>query len=163
MTALPPSSAARDFDFLLGDWTVYNRKLQRPLEDDSADWAQFISQVSNQAVLGGLGNLDTYVIDETPPQRGFEALALRLFDPSANQWRIWWASTLTNGELDTPVLGRFHRDHGVFECEDVLAGRAVTVRYEWLVRPDRPQWKQSFSFDEGQTFQPNWIMEWHRQ
>jgi hypothetical protein len=162
VTALPSMSGARDFDFLLGGWTVRNRKLTHPLEPDSSDWAEFISHVTNCSVLGGLGNLDAYVIEETPAQPGLQALALRLFDPSSGQWRIWWASTLTDGQLDTPVVGGFHGDHGVFECEDILGGQAVTVRYEWLVRSGRPQWKQSFSFDRGQTFAPNWIMDWRR-
>jgi hypothetical protein len=153
---------ANDFDFLVGRWTVFNRRLQRPLERDDADWREFTMEVENRP-LAGLGNVDVYRSSEFPGIPTFEAMALRLFDPEQSLWRIWWASTSSAGQLDTPVVGEFAGGHGVFLSDDVLGGRPVRVRYEWLTSDRQPEWRQSFSFDEGLTWQENWIMNWRRR
>ncbi len=151
------------FDFLLGRWQVVNRKLRDPLERDSETWQEFESYVENEALLGGAGNLDRYHAPEFPGRPGFEAIALRLFEPSGQRWRIWWASTTGDGQLDTPVLGAFEGDRGVFESDEVMDGQTVGVRYEWLdVGAATPRWQQSFSFDERGTWEVNWTMVWHR-
>lgn len=151
------------FDFLYGRWAVANRKLQNPLDPASEQWVEFPASVETEPALNGLANIDRYSAPEFPNRPGFEALALRLFDESANVWRIWWVSVATSGQLDTPVVGRFNDGHGVFECDDVLEGRAVRVRYEWLdTAGDSPRWQQSFSFDQGATWRVNWLMVWRR-
>lgn len=152
-----------DFDFLHGRWTVQNRRLRAPLELDSDDWVEFVSYVTTQPLLGGLGNLDKYLAPAFPEQAGYEAIALRLFDPGEGVWRIWWASTGIPGNLDVPVVGGFTDGHGVFECDDVVGDRAVVVRYEWILDTPAPRWQQSFSFDRRTTFKPNWIMVWNRE
>ncbi len=119
-------------------------------------------EVENQPVLGGLGNIDTYRSANFPGRSEFEALALRLFDPEATVWRIWWVSTSSSGQLDEPVVGRFADGHGVFACDDVLGGRAVKIRYEWFVGDGSPRWRQAFSFDAGSTWHENWVMQWSR-
>jgi hypothetical protein len=152
------------FDFLFGRWRVENRKLQNPLDPSSTEWMQFRASVETKPVLGGLGNVDLYSAPAFPQRPGFEALALRLFDPGPRVWRIWWASTAGAGQLDAPVLGRFADGTGVFECDDVLDGRVTKVRYEWLdIHTGSPRWQQSFSFDAGSTWRPNWIMVWRRE
>lgn len=153
-----------DFDFLFGRWTVANRKLQKPLDPDSTDWVEFTATVETEPVLGGLGNIDRYLAPDFPGRPGYEGLALRLFDPEARVWRIWWASAASDGQLDTPVVGRRADGGIVCECDDVLDGQPLKVRYEWLeIASGAPRWEQSFSFDHGDTWQRNWIMLWHRE
>jgi hypothetical protein len=160
--ATTPAAGARDFDFLRGSWSVLSRKLENPLDPLSEDWREFTMDVTNEPILGGLGNIDRYRSTEFPGQPEFEAFALRLFDGAHGVWRIWWVSTSSGGELDTPVVGRFLDTHGVFECDDVLAGRSVRVRYEWRLASGSPRWRQSFSFDAGRTWRENWLMDWRR-
>jgi hypothetical protein len=160
----PEHKDGRDgFTFLYGQWDVSNRKLQHPLDPVSTEWVEFPAWVETEPLLNGLGNIDRYSAPDFPNLPGFEAIALRLFDVGGGVWRIWWASTISGG-LDTPVVGRFTDGHGVFECDDILEGRSVRVRYEWLDSASpSPRWKQSFSLDGGRSWQVNWIMHWRRR
>jgi hypothetical protein len=64
------------------------------------------------------------------------------------------------GRLDTPVVGRFRDDVGRFECDDLLGGREAKVRFDWKdITHSSARWEQSLSFDDGRTFDTNWIME----
>ena len=56
----------------------------------------------------------------------------------------------------------FTGEHGVFDCDDVLAGRPVKVRFEWLAEHPAPRWQQSFSYDGGATWRLNWAMHFTR-
>jgi hypothetical protein len=153
----------RDFDFLYGTWAMKNRRLENPVADDPGEWQEFVSSLETRPILGGLGNIDLYEAPDFPGRPGFHGFGLRLFDPTENVWRIWWASTVSDGQIDTPVVGRFENGEGRFECDDVLGGRAVRVRYEWKdITPTSARWVQSFSFDGGRTFEPNWIVELSR-
>jgi hypothetical protein len=149
-----------DFDFIFGDWRVANRKLRDPLAGGPGEWDEFEAIAHAAPILGGLGNHDSFSAPDFPGRPGFEGYSLRLFDADAAVWRIWWASSAAGGQLDTPVAGRFRDGEGRFETDDVLGGRAARVRYDWTdITPASARWTQSFSFDGGATFEPNWIME----
>ncbi len=158
------TDGAHDFDFLFGSWAVENRKLRAPLGDAPDEWVEFAATAETRPILGGLGNVDSYAAPEFPGRGELHGMTLRLFDTAERAWRIWWASTASRGQLDTPVVGRFVDDHGIFECDDVLGGRELRVRYEWFrVSGSEANWQQSFSFDRGETWQPNWYMTWRRE
>ncbi len=150
-----------DFDFLFGHWRIANRKLVDPFDQDSG-WIEFEATSENHPIVGGLGNCDTFVVQDFPGRGHFEGFTLRLFEPETGLWRIWWASSIGNGQLDPPVVGRFVDGHGMFECDDVVAGRAVRVRFDWTVNPPASRaswkWEQAFSLD-GKTFETNWVNE----
>ncbi len=162
-----PSDATdgrHDFDFLFGRWSVENRKLRHPLQDGGGDWLTFAASAETRPILGGIGNIDSYSSAEFPGRGQFDGMALRLFDSEEAVWRIWWASTASGGQMDTPVIGRFVHGHGLFECDDVLDGNQLRVRYEWLdITDQQAQWQQSFSFDHGNSWLPNWKMTWRRE
>jgi hypothetical protein len=146
-----------DFDFFFGNWQQTNRKRVNLLEVDS-EWIEFESYSVAQPILGGLGNMDTYDAPEFPGRPGFKGFSLRLFEPETGLWRIWWASTISNGQLDPPVVGRFRDGIGLFECDDVIDGVPVKVRFTWKdIARDSATWEQSFSFDDGATWDTNWI------
>jgi len=166
-TAAPPAvevDGRHDFDFIFGEWTIANRKLEDPLAEEPTKWLEFEATSEAAPILDGLGNFDALSAPDFPGRPGFQGFSLRLFDPETRLWRIWWASTVGRGQLDTPVVGRFRDGEGRFECDDVLGGRALKVRYEWKdITPTSALWEQSFSFDDGRSFDTNWIAELTRR
>jgi hypothetical protein len=98
------------------------------------------------------------------PGGRWQGLTLRQFDPVDAVWRIWWAASRNPGHVDPPLVGRFVDGVGRFSGDDVVAGRPIKVRFEWLnPSPDTARWTQSFSFDAARTWIPNWIMNFTRR
>lgn len=157
--AVTTDDGRHDFDFWFGTWRQVNRKRVEPLVAGDPEWVEFESVSEARPIVAGLGNVDTFKAPAFPGRPGFEGFSLRLFDPDTGLWRIWWASTVGAGHLDAPVVGRFQDGIGRFECEDVVEGVAVKVRYTWKgITETSATWEQAFSFDGGETWDTNWIM-----
>jgi hypothetical protein len=150
-----PTSAATDFDYLVGKWKLKNKKLECRL-NGCTDWsAEFESYVEMQKILGGLGNTDQYF--ENVSGKPFRGFALRLFDPTTRLWSIYWVDG-NRGTLDPPVVGSFTRGVGHFFGKDTYKGRPILVVFRWDVRnPELPVWSQAFSVDQGKTWEWNSI------
>jgi hypothetical protein len=166
MTSTVPSAPAdgrADFDFIHGSWSIVNRRLTDPLDPACDTWAEFAATGVAAPVLDGLGNSDHFWAPELPDGGALEGFTLRLFEPETGTWRIWWASTSRPGHLDPPVEGRFTDGVGTFECDDVLGGEKVRVRFLWhSMTGTSATWEQSFSRDSGGTWQRNWVMQFTR-
>ena len=155
------NNAAAGFDFLLGSWRVHNRKLRDVTDRDCTEWIEFDARSEVIPILLGGGNFDRMFVDDPPDGPAFEGDTLRIFDPETTKWSIWWSSTRAPGKLDVPVRGRFRGNIGVFECEDLIGGDPVDVRFEWTDGA-RPRWEQTFSYDGGATRVSNWVMTFER-
>lgn len=152
------AATPNDFDFLFGSWHIHNRRLDDPL-GESESWSEFAAFSEAYPILNKLGNVQTYDAPDFPGRRGFQGCALRLLDSENELWRVWWASTAGRGQLDPPVMGGFRDGVGQFDGKDVIEGREVHVRFLWTeITEASAHWEQSFSFDGGETFVPNWIM-----
>jgi hypothetical protein len=155
--------ASNDFEFIYGSWQVHNRKLLDVTDSACDTWVEFGATSEVVPVLRGFGHVDRMTVPDPPDGNAFEGLTLRLFEPAAGIWTIWWSSTRQPGRLDPPMVGRFTDGLGVFEGEDVLAGQPIRLRFEWRSEnPPAPTWRQSFSYDSGQTWRENWVMEFTR-
>ena len=154
-------TGAAGFDFLHGSWTVRNRKLRDVTDRGCTEWIEFDARSEVTPILLGGGNFERMIVDAPPDGPAFEGDTLRIFDPLADEWSIWWSSTRSPGKLDVPVLGHFDSDVGIFECEDVVGGLPVVTRFEWRAG-DTPRWQQSFSYESGVFDPPNWIMTFER-
>lgn len=155
-----------DFDFIFGRWRVRNRKLRDVTDPACTEWIEFDATAQADPILGGLGHVDRIWTEAPPGEEPFEGFTLRQFDPAASVWRIWWASSRNPGHLDPPVEGAWRGGRGVFDCEDVLGGHPVKVRFEWTRGEvqdtgtvDAARWQQSFSYDGGATWRINWVMD----
>lgn len=152
-------AGAEGFDFLHGAWRVRHRRLARRLAG-STDWVEFGGRVEVRPILGGLGNVDENVLEL--PEGRYRAVTLRLFQPAAARWSIWWIDG-RRLQLDPPVHGRFDQGVGTFLGEDTFEGRPVRVRFVWShITPRSARWEQAFSADQGRSWETNWRMDFER-
>lgn len=147
----------RDFHFLYGRWAVEHRRLKtRGVGAD--DWDAFAGTSFTQGLMGGLCNVE----ENDVPDRGFQGVAMRTFDPEARRWAIYWVSSL-DGRLQPPVFGRFEDGIGLFHGDDVDGDRPVKVVYRWdRITSASAHWSQAFSYDGGETWETNWTMAFTR-
>jgi hypothetical protein len=159
--ALPDeSSAPKDFDFIIGDWTVRHRRLDKRLSGCST-WTEFAGRSSTRKTLGGFGNLEDNLLHF--PEGAFRAIAIRSWCAQTRTWSIWWLDGRNPTRIDKPVVGGFTGDTGLFYTDDVLDGRAIRVRFTWIAAAGQdPRWEQAFSADGGLSWETNWTMQFTR-
>ncbi len=147
-----------NFDFLVGDWTVANRKLVERLVG-SDEWEEFESSSKAWNLLDGAAQIDQFTFPD-----GATALTLRLLDPRTELWSLRWAAS-TDGVLLPPVIGRFDENGvGTFYGDDEHRGTPVRVRYVWSdITPTSARWEQAFSVDGEQSWEINWVMQLTRK
>ena len=150
-------SSQSDFDFLVGKWKMYHRRLNKRLEN-CKEWTEFESTDSNYKILSGTADMDIYSTTQMPGLEGklFEGVTLRLFDPKSRLWSLYWVASNV-GVLDPPVVGSFENNVGHFFTKDTFNGKNIIVVFRWDVRDkDHPIWSQAFSPDNGKTWEWNW-------
>jgi len=153
--------APTDFDFVMGDWQVRHRRLKERLVN-CHEWIAFDGAMSTRKILGGFGNVEDNILDL--PEGECRAIALRSYNPSTKSWSIWWLDGRFPDRLDVPVVGSFAAGVGTFFANDSVAGIPITVRFVWpCIGPDELQWDQSFSTDQGTTWETNWVMDFYRR
>lgn len=154
------NSSKHDFDFLVGGWTIRNRKLKEPLSGRD-EWDEFDATQNLRPILHGFGNFDIFSaqLDGKP----FEGFTLRLFEPQTRLWTIYWADNNVV-KLDGGKVGSFDGDVGDFFARDVFAGKNIIVKFHWDKRnPEAPIYSAAFSADEGQTWEWNWYAYFARR
>jgi hypothetical protein len=157
LRGLAAHGTAQDFDFLIGNWSVKHRRLcMRGV--GSSDWEDYSGTAETRAVLGGLCNVEEHRIEGSTAS----GVAVRCFDKASQRWAIYWISE-RDGTLQPPIYGGFRGDEGVFEGVDTDCGKLVQVRFDWRrLSPDTARWEQAFSYDQGRTWETNWIMQFER-
>ena len=160
-TETAPPGHVDDFDFLIGRWKVRHRRLLDRLVG-SNDWEEFDGECVMQKMLGGQANVDDNVLHA--PAGDYRAMTIRVFDPSARAWSIFWIdSRYPPSRIENPVVGGFAGDRGVFLAEDEVDGRRVHTRFIWQVESDDScRWEQAASIDGGLTWETNWYMDFER-
>lgn len=159
--ALPGLEKKTDgFDFLVGEWTVANRRLRRPLAGP-AEWYESSATARATTLHNGAISID----EMWYPEEGFAGSSVRVFTPADGLWTIYWVNSRT-GHLQPPVSGRWSEDGAEFVATgpDEFEGRAILARYMWhSITPTSATWEQAFSLDDGGTWETNWVMEWTRR
>lgn len=153
------TSSANDFDFLCGNWTIINRRLKERFAG-STEWIDFPAYHAMGKILLGIGNTD--IMSAKVDGKPFEGMSLRLFNPKTRLWSIYWADS-NHGTLETPVVGSFDGNIGVFYARDTFRDQAILMKFNWDKSDQKhPVWSQAFSADEGQTWEWNWHMYFSR-
>jgi hypothetical protein len=153
--AAAANSSPRDFDFLSGKYLMHNKRLKERL-NNSTEWVEFESTDENYGViLNGNGNLDILKTDHNLVKgKPYEGLTLRLFDSNTKLWSLYWVD-YSSTALD-PVVGSFDGNIGTFYAKDSLRGKQILVEFRWdKTDRDNPIWSQSFSPDNGVTWEMN--------
>ena len=158
--AADQDTAVHDFDFLIGKWRVHHRRLKERLAG-SDEWEEFAGTSELWMILGGAGTIDDNVIEL--PGGTYRAATVRAFDPRTQKWSIWWIDGRTPGPLDPPMVGGFEGGVGRFFADETFNDKPIRVRFLWSdITADSARWEQSFSPDEGETWEVNWVMQFTR-
>ena len=143
-----------DFDFEIGTWKTHLRRLQRPL-NGSTNWLEYDGTTVVSKVLDGRANLVELKVNG--PAGRIEGLSLRLYKPESRKWSLNFAN-IRDGELTIPSIGEFKDGRGEFYNKDTYNGRAILVRFVIIkITDDQYRFEQSFSADDGKTWELNWI------
>jgi hypothetical protein len=160
-TPAPASPQQRDgqhdFDWIFGTWNGKLKRLQKPLTG-STTWVEYDCKQVTKRVFGGRAVMDEFTADSVEGHVHLEGLTIRLYNPESREWSIYWAN-MKNGALAMPpTVGRFQNGRGEFFDHEELEGRPIVVRYIWPdITPNSARFEQSFSPDDGKTWEVNWI------
>ena len=153
---LPAADGIHDFDFLHGRWKVHHRLL-KARGAGSSEWVEYDGNVDTRPLLGGLCNVEEHRIKGRN-----SGVALRCYDRSAKRWAIYWVGD-GDGLLGPAVYGGFQGDEGLFEGDDMYESKPIKVRFLWRrLSSTSARWEQSFSFDSGNSWETNWVMDFTR-
>jgi hypothetical protein len=152
---LLPTGKATDFDFLRGSWSVHHRAFIQNR------WQEFDGEVSSRPLVGGQSNVDDNLW--TWNGQAHRGLAVRVFDPTTSRWSIFWLDGRAPERFGPAAVGGFTGGVGTFYGDEEWGGKAVRARLRWLLDgPDRARWEQAYSFDQEDTWELNWIMDFRR-
>ena len=156
--SLEVKGGQHDFDFIDGEWTSKQWRLKQRGVGGS-DWDTFTGKHWAKVLLGGVANVDTVEF----PEKGSSGSTYRHFDKAKLQWSIYWVNS-RDGRMDYPgQVGGFDGDLGLFYGEDTDDGKPVKVVYRWMKQgAGQARWEQAFSYDDGKTWETNWVMEMTR-
>lgn len=150
----PARDGQHDFDWEIGTWKTQLRRLQRPLSG-STTWLEYEGTSVVSKVLDGRANLVELKVDG--PAGRVEGLSLRLYNPETRKWSLNFAN-VKDGTLVTPSIGEFKDGRGEFYNKDEYNGRAILVKFVITkITNDQYRFEQSFSDDDGKTWEVNWI------
>lgn len=158
-----------DFDFLLEEWQIINKRRKMPLLTDAPQQNQAAEWVEFEAT-GGIAtkHLDGRVLIDYydaifPDGQHVKGMTIRSFDYSTQLWSIVWLDNRQPSDF-RPLTGKFEDGVGqFFQVIETPDGSPLHVRFIWDKLSTRTaRWQQAFSLDGGQSWDTNWIMEFSR-
>lgn len=150
-----------DFDFFIGNWIGYNRRLRERLVG-SNEWEEFTGHSVVRKILAGMGNFDEVTFVREAGQ--MEGATLRLYNPDTQEWSIYWASSAGANHLFPPMIGKFENGVGKFYAHEPYNGRHIFSRFIWTSADENNcRWEQAFSTDGGATWETNWTADFVRE
>jgi hypothetical protein len=148
-----------DFAFLDGNWRVQHRYLR--VKPEGREWVERQGTVSHREFGNGWANVEDYVIDR--PGGADYAVAMRSYNPKNRLWTIWWLDGRNPSGMEDPMKGRFENGVGTFDGATTVNGKPARVRFTWSeTTTASPRWQQSYSYDDGRTWETVWSMQFRR-
>jgi hypothetical protein len=148
-----------DFDFSIGTWKTHVSRLQKPLTGSNS-WVEYDGISVVREILNGHANLFELTADGSAGH--IEGVGLRLYNPLSRQWSLNWANG-KSGILGVPTIGEFKNGRGVFVDQESFDDRVILVRNSFVdITPNSARFEQTFSDDEGETWETNWVMTFTR-
>ena len=145
---------SRDFDFEIGAWKTHVKRLAHPLTGSST-WLDYDGTTTVTPVWEGRANLVQLEVSGAGGK--IEALSLRLYNPETRQWSLNFSNS-ASGTIGVPTIGEFRNGRGEFYDRETLGTRPILVRFRITPRDaNTVDFEQSFSADEGKTWEPNWL------
>jgi hypothetical protein len=159
---VPPDRASRSQSDQTSREPVAERIADRPSVDSTAttrEWDEFEGEATRFTILAGVGSVEELRI----PSRNFSGMGLRLLDVENQVWNDFWVNA-KSGVLTTPgQTGSFENGVGTFGADDTDDGKPIKVKGVWdKITPTSWRWWQAVSWDDGKTWEENWVMEWTR-
>jgi len=152
-----------DFDFLVGTWKFHLKRLNRRLVG-STEWVEFDGTTVCRKVLDGRAEVEEMNVESADKHTRIQGMALRLYNPEAHQWSIYWVNGADGVMEQNPMVGEFNHGRGEFYNQQVYEGRAIYARFIWSgVDTNSPHFEQAFSTDGGKTWETNWITDQTRE
>lgn len=149
-----------DFDFEFGSWSAHLSRMTAPLSG-SKTWVSYDGTSVVHRLLDGRENVGELQVGGSAGR--IDGLTIRLYDPKARQWDIYWSNSRSPALDTTPMVGGFSHGRGVFYAHDELNGRPIEVRFVFSdVGPKFFRFEQAFSPDGGKTWEVNWIATFAR-
>ena len=146
------SKLTNDFDFLTGHFDVVNRVLTA-----SGEWEEYVGTCSGRTHHDGAVSID----ESRFPSKASYGLSLRLFDPAAKEWTVYWVNSRT-GQLQPPVRGAWADGSCTLFGVDLVDGQEIPVRLTWSdITAETAHWEQAYSV--AGEWQVNWTMDLTRR
>jgi hypothetical protein len=162
-------SHAHDFDVLLGSWRVVNRRRKGDYSVPQAtggatdEWDEFSGHDRFETQLDGRALVEHWEANLPSGERAL-GFSVKVFDTTTQRWSIVWLDNRNPPDF-RPLMGAFEQGVGTFyQIIEAANGRPLHVRFIWdHLTAMTARWQQAFSFDEGATWETNWVMEFTRQ
>lgn len=149
--------AIQNFDFLIGKWSVVNRRLKDRLVNCN-EWIEFHAEMETKSILNGLALMDE--MKSSHFGDNFIGLSIRMVNPKTNIWTIYWADTSSpENYLKEQVTGEFKNGIGVFFGNELYKGKEVKLRFTWE-KPsiNTARWEQAYLDEKSNVWETNWTM-----
>jgi hypothetical protein len=155
------ASGAHAMDFDFGRWKTHSSRLMHPLTG-STDWKDMDGFTVVKPIWNGRGNIAEYKGDGAAGH--VELLALRSYDPTSDQWYLYFSHPNT-GTVDVmPGVGVAKNGRIDFYDQETMNGKAIWIRFSiWNISRDTAQSEQAFSADAGKTWEVNWVNKYTRE
>ena len=143
-----------DFDWDIGTWKTHQKRLLHPLTG-STTWVEYNGTDVVRKIWEGANE---GIVEADGPAGHLEIFTLRLYNPQAHQWNIYFAPRGA-GTLSLPVVGEFKNGRGEFYDQETYSDRTILVRFVISdITPTSGHFEQAFSADGGKTWEVNFIV-----